>query len=173
MEAKAKIEQLGVVAKGVMLPMGLRVDEVHLAANKLELSDQEPYLALSQAGDLVARIGFLSLTTFLSGQLPDKLTDLSLENEGGLLLVRANLKVLVKVPVEARCSLEIREGLEIWVKLESVRAAGASPQSLVQGILDKHNPIFKLSDLPVSGSIVSTRISDSGVEVRARVSPAF
>ena len=159
--------------RNLMLPMGLRVDDVRLYGKGLHLV-REPFSAkLESAGQLEVFVSEASLAMFLEAQAPAGLKDFRVEARDGKLYVRAVKTVIVAFPANAVCTLRIENGRQLFVDLESVEVAGgASIKTLVQNQLDKINPIVDAADLPmVQARIDGLKVEAGGITLTGQVQP--
>lgn len=109
------------------------------------------------------------ITEFVAAKLPSNLSNLVIRPDQGVLNVKLNIQMLVKVAAEGVCKLVIHGGKEIWIEAGKFSAVKINPQKLIQEQLDKYNPIFTLEDLPVEGVIESADCRDGKVFVSASV----
>lgn len=159
--------------RDLILPMGLRVDDVRLYGRGLHL-EREPFSARLQApGKLEVFVSEASLAEFLERQAPAGLKDFRVEARDGKLYIKANKTMIVSIPANAVCSLRVEDRRRLMVDLESVEVAGGtSIKTLVQNQLDKINPIVDTADLPmVRGTIDEVKMERGGVILLGQVEP--
>jgi hypothetical protein len=159
--------------RNLVLPMGLRVDDVRLYGKGLHL-ERTPFAARLEApGTLEVFVGEASLAAFLEAQAPAGLKDFQVEARDGKLHIRAVKTVIVAIPATAVCRLRIEDGRRLFVELESVEVAGgASIKTLVQNQLDRINPIVDAADLPlVRATLNEVKVDRGGVILTGQVEP--
>jgi len=151
--------------------MGLKVDDVRLAGKGLHLERDPFVINVPQPGRLEVFVSEASLATFLDAQAPAGLKNFRVQAKNGKLFVQAVKTVLVDLKANAVCSLVIEDQRKLLVVLESVDVAGAGIKNLIQTQLDKINPIFDLSVLPINGAIETVSMDNGGVILLGSVSP--
>ncbi|MGV3618269.1 MAG: DUF2993 domain-containing protein [Fimbriimonas sp.] len=157
----------------IVLPMGLRVDDVRIHGVGLHL-ERTPFSARLQApGRLEVFVSEASLAAFLEAQAPAGLRDFKVEARDGKLYVKAVKTVIVAIPATAVCALRIEDRRRLMVDLESVEVAGGtSIKTLVQNQLDRINPIVDAADLPmVQATLDEVRMERGGVILTGQVQP--
>jgi hypothetical protein len=157
------------VFRGVELPFGLILDAVKVSAKRSTVSDDPFRVDFDIPGRVLATVSEANLAAFLEKQSPGGLHDFSVKLDGGKLLVSASVKVVVDVPASATCSLEIRDGQEIWVKLEQVEVLGVGARRLVEKQLEKINPVLQASQIPLQIEFESTTASDGELIIVGRL----
>jgi hypothetical protein len=159
--------------RDIVLPMGLRVDDVRLYGRGLHLV-REPFSAqLPTPGKLEVFVSEASLAEFLERQAPAGLKDFKVEARDGKLYVKAVKTMIVAIPATAVCTLRVEDKKRLMVELESVEVAGGtSIKTLVQNQLDRINPIVDADDLPmVKATIEEVRMERNGVILTGQVIP--
>lgn len=157
--------------RNVSLPLGLKVDDVRLAGNGLHLERDPFVITVAEPGTLEVFVSEASLASFLDTQAPAGLKNFKVQARDGKLFVHAVKTVIVDLKASAVCSLVIEDWRKLIVVLESVDVAGAGIKNLIQAQLDKINPIFDLSDLPVNGALETISMEKGGVVLFGSVSP--
>lgn len=157
--------------RSIVLPLGLRVDDVRIYGKALHL-EQEPFSAtLPEPGKLEVFVSETSLAEFLERQSPAGLKNFRVEARDGKLFVNAVKTIIVSIPATAVCRLKIVNQRQLFVELESVEVGGgASIRTLVQNQLDAINPIVDIADIPmVRASLDEIRMENGGVILVGRV----
>lgn len=157
--------------RSVLLPMGLRVDDVRLAGKGLHL-ERDPFaIAVPEPGQLEVFVSEESLAQFLERQAPAGLKNFRIQAKDGKLHVQAVKTVIVDLKASAVCSLRVDDKTKLVVVLDSVDVAGAGVKNLIQSQLDKINPIFDLASLPVQGTVDTVTVGNGGVVLFGSIQP--
>jgi hypothetical protein len=157
---KVEVGGFEAVFRQVELHFGLTVDAVRITVENASIVDHPFKVAFDRPGKVLATVSADNLAKFLSNKSPGGLRDFDVKIEGNKLVVSASIKVVVDVRARAICALEIREGKEIWVKLEDVEVLGVGARRLVEKQLEKINPVLDVSQFPVNIELESTSASE-------------
>lgn len=148
------------VLEGLALPFGLTIDSLELHGAGIEV-DPEPFaIRTREPAAFEAHIGPASLAAFLERENPGGLYDFDVQARDERLHVQANLRMLVEMRVAVVCALEIEAGTRLIVRAEDVDVMGIGARGLVQGQLEKLNPLFDASQLPFGLRFESVEIID-------------
>ncbi|HVL37858.1 MAG TPA: LmeA family phospholipid-binding protein [Fimbriimonadaceae bacterium] len=144
-------------------PMGLVVDEVRLRASAETAITTKPFaVTLEKPATLEARISEQGLAAFLNAQSPGGLKDFQVQLSDGKVTASASARMLIEIRATAVCTLKIVDGRQIWVELQQVEVfGGINAKGLVEGQLEKVNPVLDVSDLPLRVILTGVAI-DSG-----------
>jgi len=156
---------------GLVLPNGLRVDEVELQAGTFRAVRDPFSLHLPAPARLVARLGARSIANFLEETTPETMRNFEVGTEGGHLYVRASVRILLEVRGLLVLRLDVEDGKRVMARLVDAQFMGVNPRQLIQSQLDQFNPLLDLADFPVEGEISRITISEGHVEVEALLSP--
>ena len=154
---------------GLVLPMGLRVDRLQLAAGSTRVEADPFALKLDRPGAVQATLKLADVAAFLDAKAPGNLKDFRLYEHDGDLKVTAKAPFLVPIPVEALCRLEIVQQNQLHVRLISVQVMGGQAKGMVEGILEKQNPILDAADLPVNIIFRSVEVQGETIIVKGDV----
>ena len=157
--------------ENVVLPMGLTVASVDVTGEGATAIDKPFSLTLVSPGKLVAEVMEFDLASFLEAQAPGGLHEFAVSAQNGKLAVRAKKTVLVDLKVAAVASLRIKDGKQMWIDVESVDVMGAGAKNLVQGQIDKINPVLDVADLPIPARLETVTVADGKVVLRGTASP--
>lgn len=158
--------------KGVILPIGLKLDQVTLRGNGLHLENDPFRASVTKPGDMVVTVTQESLAEFLNQQSPAGLRNFQVTAQNGKLIVQASKTILFEVRATALCTLRIVDGSQLFVDLESVDVmGGGSLTNMVRSQLDALNPILDAKDLPVKAVLNTVDIDAGQVVLRGKVSP--
>lgn len=149
-------------AKDVTLPIGLVVEELTLRTDEAGYDSRKNALSMSKPGVIKAKVTAEDLAEFLAGEFPAPLRDPKVELIPGFVLVSASAKVLVEITATAKCSLEIRNRSELHVVLVDVDKGGPV-RGLVEGQLDRINPVIKAEDFPIPVNLDSVQVEPDGI----------
>ena len=165
------IESFDANLRGLILPMGLRVDSVKLSGQDLRLSHKPFEAAVEEPGRLEVFVTVGDLAAFLNKTSPNGLKNVAVEGKNGVLHIRATKTVLIDVKAYAVCSLRIVDSQKLYVDLESIDIMGAGPKQLMQSQLDKINPVVDVADFPVEATLETVKVSPEGIVLLGRVAP--
>lgn len=166
-----EVASVDVNLRGLILPMGLRVDSVKLSGDGLQIS-YSPFKASSkEPANLEVFVSEQDLSSFLNNMPNLGLKNISVEAKDGTLHIRATKTVLIDVKAYAVCSLRIQNSSKLFIDLESVEILGVGPKHLIQSQLDKINPIVDVEDFPIQATLDSVEISNGGIILRGRAEP--
>jgi hypothetical protein len=157
--------------RDLVLPMGLRVDEVKIAAEGLHFETEPFQASVAQPGTFEVRVGEQALSEFLNKKAPGNVRRFSVKARGAKLHVNASVVMIVELPATAICTLKIVDGRYLYVVLESVNVMGAGATSLVQSQLEKINPVLDVEDFPVRAALDRVEIVEGEVLVLGTVAP--
>ncbi|HEY3781670.1 MAG TPA: LmeA family phospholipid-binding protein [Fimbriimonadaceae bacterium] len=146
--------------RDLLLPFGLRVDAVKLAAQDVKVGQHPFKLNLAKSANVLATVSQGNLSEFLNKEKPGGLNDFEVKLEAGKLYVSATAKVVFDIRANAICSLDIRDGKEVWIVLETVDMLGVGAKGLVEKQLEKINPILDTEDFPFEMMIEKITISE-------------
>jgi hypothetical protein len=157
-----KLDRLNMTAQKVTLPMGLVVEEITLKTESAGYDSRKNTLDMSKPGVVRARVTADDLANFLAGEFPAPLRDPKVELIPGFVLVSATAKVLIEITATAKCLLEVRNRSELHVVLVEVDKGGPV-QGLVEGQLDRINPVIKAEDFPIPVNLDTVEIGLDGI----------
>jgi hypothetical protein len=157
MPDEVRLQSLEAKAFGIILPMGLRVDEVQLTSGPARAETDPFRLFLDQPGRILAIIEETSVAEYLNQLAPGGLKGFSVACADEVIRINAIAKILFEVPVEA--------DLTLAVVLQSAEVKGADARKLVEGQLDRINPIFDVKDFPVPMRIERVEVRDQAIWV--------
>jgi hypothetical protein len=170
-EEKLDVGEFTAHLRNLLLPMGLRVDDVRLSGKGLHIERSPFVITLAEPGEMEVFVGEAALSEFLDAKAPAGLRKFKVTAADGKLHVDAVKTVLVDLKANAVCSLRIEEGRRLMVNIESVDVAGAGIKNLLQNQLDKVNPILDAADFPVDVVLETVKAENGGVFLFGRVSP--
>ena len=146
--------------RDVLLPFGLKVDAVRILAANTDIEKHKFKIKMREPAEVLATVSETNLTDFLNKEQPGGLQDFEVQLQAGKLYVSATAKMIFEIRAKAICSLEIREGKQIWIVLDSVEMLGVGAKGLVEKQLEKLNPILDANDFPVDLTIMNVTISE-------------
>jgi hypothetical protein len=157
--------------RDIDLPMGLRVDSVHLTGASLRLF-KDPLRALAPEPGKV-RIVVLeeALTQFVGRKPPWGMKNFRVRIADGKLFFEATKTVLVDLKVKGVCTLRIQDESSVFVDLESVDVVGAGITQLVQSHIDELNPILTTTMLPFPAKLKTLEMLDGKATLWGEISP--
>lgn len=153
---------------GVKLPNGLFLDEIELQGESVTIETDPLDCAFGQPMRVTVRVSASSLSAFMADQVPDVVRSLQVRFAAGRLLVESRVKFIVDITVEAVCDLEIVDGTELWVRLLSVDKPGPV-HGILESQIEKQNPVFRTSQVPIAMRLVEHRITDQALEIVCEV----
>jgi len=149
--------------QGFFLPNGLVVDELTATGEGLSFEPETGAYALSGEGSLIATIGEAALSSFLETQLPYSVRKVEVQLVGGRIQVAAIAKVVFEIKAVALMQLELIDEKALHVNLESVEPAPV--RGLIEGQLQRLNPVFTVDDLPFKVRLERTEIEAGQLRV--------
>ncbi len=158
------IRDLGVRMEGLVLPMGLEIDEAAVSGSDVEIKTDPFSLKLGSQATAIVRVSCESIRSYLSTLDFGGLRDVTVETVGGLLKVSGTVTVLVPIRAAALCALSVREGKMLDIVLDSADPGAAF--SLIDRQLKGINPVLDLSRLFLDVVIESVEVADGWVELR-------
>ena len=169
-EQKVDVGEFSAQLRNLVLPMGLKVDEVRLTGEGVHFERKPFVFTVAKPGEMQVQVSEASLAEFLDGKSPAGLRKFQVRAEDGKLYVDAVKTVLVDLKASAVCALRIEEGSRLMVDILSVDVAGAGIKNLLQAQLDKINPIIDAADFPFP-VILESVTAHEGVTLTGKVSP--
>ena len=163
------LQGLNLRLSGVDLPIGLRLDEVLLEARDAVFETDPWRIVVSEPGRAVVRISQESFAAYLEGQSPAGASGFKVEVADGLIKIAASATLVIQINVLIACRLEVVGGKQINLLLEGVSPPVA--QGMLQGQLEKLNPIIDLAGLPLNLTIEEAVVADGWIEIRGSVLP--
>lgn len=149
--------------------MGLVINAITLHAHDVHL-EKEPFrIQAPEPGAMEALILAKNLADFLNKQAPGGLRDFQVELKDGKIYAQATVMIMKAMAV---CVLRIQDGTELYVDLESVDVMGVGAKNMVQGQLDKINPVLSTKDLPVNVHLTEYQIQDGKLILRGDIDPS-
>lgn len=136
---------------GLILPIGLRIDQIRIQTAAIRLEFQPFRIALSEPGKVEATITESDLQTYLNVKAPGGLKDFEVLMADEKIAVTATAKVVFEIRATALCRLEILDGTKLNIVLESVSVPIA--HNIVQNQLAQINPVLDISELPIEGTL--------------------
>jgi hypothetical protein len=158
--------------RGVLLPIGLRLDTVELRGQGLHIEGKPFSLSASKPGDMVVMVSQEALAAYLNQLSPGGLRNFQVSIVGGKLFIQASKTLLIEVRATAACRLRIQDGRQLYVELDSVDVLGGGGlTNLVRSQLDSINPILDASDLPIEATLTEVEADAGRVVLRGKVAP--
>lgn len=155
----------------LVLPIGLTVDrfDIELGPTRVETS---PLRILPAAAAFVdAEVSAASVAAFLNKKAPGGLSKFKVSCKDGLVTVDAKAKMLVEIPVSAIVTLEIVDGHKVMARLKSAEVMGGGASGLVDGMMDKINPILNTHDFPLPITLTEIEADNNMVTLHGEVMP--
>ncbi len=148
------------VFRNILLPFGLMVDAVKISGRQSTVTKHPFQVNFEKPGRALATVSAINLAAFLNRKAPGGLHDFEVKLDGGKLLISASVKVVVDVPASAVCTLEIRDGKQMWVNLDKVEVLGVGARRLVERQLARLNPVLDAEELPFKMELESVTVSE-------------
>ena len=166
-----KIHQISATFRSIQTPIGLVVDTLEIEAENAEIESDPFEVRLKKAGSWKARVEEGAVQMLLEQKAPAELQNVQATLLEGQVRVTGSVRVLIELSVEALSHLEIRDGRQLWVALDSVQVAGVGGKSLVEKQIEKINPILDVNELPFDLRMNSVTILPGEIWVEGTVSP--
>lgn len=150
--------------QSLVLDIGLQIDSLKFEGGRINIGGDPP-VTLEDRAAFGAMISQNSVASFLHKQAPGGLSGFKVQIEKGEMIVHAQATILLPIPVKAICTLEIVDKRQIFVKLKQASVIGGGAKSLVEGQLNKINPILDVAEMPFEAELESIRLEDSFITV--------
>lgn len=170
MPKTVRLDQLHAIAEGLVLPNGMKVDRLTLELGPATCITKPLSFRLPQPGSVEVLLTAFSVAAFLEEMAPGGLRQFSVTCENDVITVNAIARILLEVPVTAVCRLDIVDGKELWVRLETAQVVGGDAKKLVSGQLDRINPIFSTDELPFPMTMDRVSVRDGAVYLNGTAS---
>jgi|GEM_PF-6335033 len=157
------------VLENLLLPMGLNIQTIQLSGGAITIQRPSLKVDLDSPADIEAEVSASDLQNFLQTKMPFKLSDMTLEIRDQRVWVKGAVKMLVTLQASVECEIVILNKTQLVAELRQVQVQGVGAQSLFQNALDSINPVFDLSDLPVSGEITEVLCEKNRIKVFGKV----
>ncbi|MBX3095720.1 MAG: LmeA family phospholipid-binding protein [Fimbriimonadaceae bacterium] len=168
MSEPISLQRFHAVAEQLKLPMGLVVDELTIDTGSANAETDPFSLKLESPGAVVVRIGETNVRNYLETLKPGGLRDFSVSCREGMIFVKATARILLDVPVTAQCKLVIDDGERLNVELVEAQVVGGDAKRLVEGQINRVNPIFNVADMPIALILDSVAVNDGFVILHGR-----
>lgn len=168
-DAPIRAEGLQATLNGILLPMGLRIDEARLSGGGMTLDPKSARLSLSQPAKAEVRIRAASIASFLELKAPAAIKIQAVRLENGRVEVDAQARVIVSIQAQAVATLRIEAGRRLYLDLVSIEPGPA--RGLVEGQIAGLNPVLDVADLPIDLVLTSTKIESGWISVFGDLSP--
>jgi hypothetical protein len=155
----------------VMLPNGLRIDEIRARGTGVQFNWEPFQLGVKQPADVEVRVSAASLAAFLNKLSPAGLTNCQVTIVKGQIYVEGLKQVFIAIKALVVCRLVIREGVQLVVELVEAGMLGNDIAGLVQQNLSSVNPILDCSSLPFKATLASVDAEDGWVTIKAHLEP--
>lgn len=124
-----------------------------------------------EPGQIEAHINEEGLKVFLDEQAPGGLQNFEVELTDGKIKLLATMTMIIPIRAAAVCTLRIVDGRQIFVDLESVDVFGVGATGLVEGHLQKVNPVLDVSELPLDIKLESLEIKEGLIVLHGKAKP--
>jgi hypothetical protein len=161
-----EVGQVELVLTDLKLSVGLTINAVTLTGNGVTVRSDPVSVLTPVPGALEALILGPNLADFLDRQAPGGLKNFQVELRDGKIFVQANVMIM---KASAVCTLRIQDRRQLFVDLESVDVLGIGAKNMVQGHLDKINPVLDVAELPFDVELTGYEIEDGKLVLRGNV----
>jgi len=158
-----KVRDAAIRLGGLVLPIGLELDEATVEGREVAVHTEPFSITLSDDARATVRVSCESIAKFLGSFLGGQLRDVAVSTEGDFLRVAATATVLVPIRASALCRLDVRESVMLDIALVSAEPAGA--RGLIERQLASVNPVIDVSTLPMNFVIESVEVGEGWVVV--------
>lgn len=171
MKGSVRLNSFNAACRGLVLPNGMVVDELRLDSAGSTIKHKPFQILMDRPAKITAFVGEASLAAFLEKESPGGLKGFKVQARDGVLTVDAKMKMVIDVPVHVRATLEIRNQAELHLVLQKVDVAGGPAKALVQGQIEKGNPLFEADDLPLPVKLLGVRIEGGFITLDGEALP--
>lgn len=168
---RVEVGHLVAVLKKLKLPFGLVVDEVRIDAENAVVQKEPFIIHMPEPGEVEAEVSDVELAKFLNKQSPGGLSGFEVKLRDNKVHVLAKMKMILEVPVTAICTLRIVNERKVYVDLESVEVMGMGSKSLVEGQLEKINPVLDVAEFPIDLRLHTVTINEGRVVLTGKALP--
>jgi len=165
------IGKVDATLRDIALSIGLVVESLVITAQKAKIETDPFRFSLPTPGDVKVTVTQEAIQTHLNHMAPGGLRDFRVALVSGQVLVEATAKVILDIRAKAVCTLRIVDGKQLFVDLQDVDVLGGSAKKLVEGQLEKVNPILDASDLPLDLLMEEVVVEDGRVTIFGKASP--
>lgn len=155
---------------GLKLPNGLTVSNLYLNSGPLLYAHDIKKLTFAEPSKVVAEVSLQDLQHFIAPKLPNNISQLNVKSRNGQLVLTGRVTVLLPIPFEAVLALAVVDSKALFVHLVSVTAVGFDAKGLVQGTIDKMNPVVTIDDIPVEGTMDDVTVLENEVRLLVSIS---
>lgn len=155
----------------IQTPIGLVVRELRVQGDSTTIHPEPFRLETAHPATWEAFIERDAVQYLLERKAPDEIRNIRADFRDGRIVVTGSVKILIEIPIEAVCNLEIRDGKQVWVVLDSVSVAGVGGKSLVERHITQINPLLDVADLPVRLNLDSITIGTAEIVANGTVAP--
>lgn len=156
-----KIGALNLNLENIELDFGLTIKTFSVQAQKGSAQLDPFELSLPQPGTLTATVTAESVQTLLATKAPKNISGFKVQIVDNQILIDASANIIVNIPVKAICGLHIIDGKRLEVTLEGVDMMGGKATNIIQSQIEKINPIFEASELPIDVELTSVELEDN------------
>ncbi len=155
----------------VELPLGLKVQSVHITGESVQIS--HPPFKLVAPNPAKVRIVVLeaAITEMLANNTSLGLKKIQVRLADGRVHVDAAITILVELSLTAVCTLRVVDESKIYIDIESVKAHGVGIKQLVTSRLETLNPVLDAKMLPIPAKLHRLEIGDRKLTAWGEVSP--
>ncbi len=165
------IGQVDATFRNIALSIGLVIESVVIQASTAHIETKPIKFNLPQPADVVVTVTQEAIQDHLEQMSPGGLRNFRVALIDGQVLVEAKAKVIVEISAKAVCTLRIVDGKALYVDLQDVDVFGGSAKKLVEGQLEKVNPILDAKDLPLDLTMNDVKVGDGKVVIYGTALP--
>lgn len=171
MKGPVRLNSFNATCRGLVLPNGLTIDELRMESGGTTIEHKNFVVTMDRPAKITAFLGEASLAAFLEKEAPGGLKGFLVQLKDGVLHVDAKLKMMLEVPVHVQASLVIKDQKELHLELHKVDVAGGPAKALVQGHIEKENPLFEADDLPLPVKLLRVKIHGGFITLEGEALP--
>lgn len=149
----------------IELEMGLNVDEIEIESGPAQVGLSPFSLELTKPAPLSVRISASSVEKFLNLKAPSGVKDFSVELKDGKIRIQATVKVVFEIRAGVVCRLEIEDEQRLLVVLESVDSVATMARGMIEGQIEKVNPLLDVEELPLPVRLSKVQIEDGWINL--------
>lgn len=163
MQSSFTLGQLEVTATAIGLPNGLTVDSLTIDATDVRVAEEGTDFGGTAHAEAILTPA--SVQVFLAARVPEAVQDVRVAFEGGVLVVRARVTLLVTLDVTIRVELVLEQATRLVANVVSVEPGLA--RGLIEAEIAKANPLLDASELPVPLRLDSVSVEPDAVVLSA------
>lgn len=169
MAETAKATELRINIHGLALPSGIRIADINLIFPQIALQFSPFMVPEGTRVNASIVVSASDIQQYLNQKRPGGISNFRVTTNNGKIQIVGQAKVLIPMEVGAEGVLDYEDGKMSFVPLRAEIAGAKAPDGLVKDQIDKINPIFDLTGLPLSADVKSIEIGNGEIQLEGAV----